>query len=159
MYQLTTNPGIVVDLATGAFVSEDTCYWDTYQVWLTAGNAAAPVPAPTFADYVQIFLPALSAWMEQVAHSNQYDSVLSCISYLNSTVAQYKADAQAMLAWRDALWVWAQTWEAGFNGQVPATIPTIDEVKAQAPQPEAYGWVVHSTGNVISGQTEQHAGL
>jgi hypothetical protein len=160
MYQLTSDPNMVINIETSSLVTAGNYLWDQYQAWLAAGNKPQAQPAPTFADYVQIFLPALSTWMEDVAHSNQYDSVLSCISYLDSTVAQYKADAQAMLAWRDALWVWAAGWEAGFNGQVPATIPTIDQVKAQAPQPEAFNWVVHATGNVVTGtQTAGKAGL
>jgi hypothetical protein len=126
-----------------------------YLDWIAEGNTPAAPPAPTFADYVQAFLPQFQSWMEQVAWSNQYDSVLSCLSYLTSSVPQYKGDADALLAWRDALWVWAQQWEAGFNGQVPATIPTFDEVKALAPQPEAFDWVVHQTGNVIPGSGTQ----
>jgi hypothetical protein len=157
MYQRTSDPAVVIDLDTGSIVPEGNYLWDTYQAWLAAGNTPEPVPAPTFADYVQTFLPQFSMWMEQVARSNIYDSVVSCLSYLNSSVPQYKGDAEAMLAWRDALWVWAQNWENGFKGQVPTTIPTFDEVKAQAPQPEAYGWVVHSTGNVINSGTQSSA--
>lgn len=159
MYTLYDGYVLRADGAMIPFDESNRDYQD-YLAWLAAGNTPTQPPAPTFSDYVQDFLPQFQSWMEEVAWSNSYDSVLSCLSYLTSSVAQYKGDAEAMLAWRDALWVWAQNWEAGFNGQVPATIPTFAEVKAQAPQPGAYNWVVHSTGNVISGGTSAgHAGL
>ena len=75
--------------------------------------------------------------------------MLSCVSYSGSGVAQFAGDAAAMIAWRDAIWKWASAWQAGFNGQLPATLPTLDEVVAMAPQPAAYGWVVHDQTKVI----------
>ena len=111
------------------------------------------MPAPTFSDYVARFTPGLQAWMEDVARSNAYDSVLSCVSYRDSGVAQFAGDAAAMIAWRDAVWRWASAWQAGFNGQLPSDIPSLQEVIALAPQPEAFNWVVHTPGQII----EAHA--
>jgi len=127
--------------------------WAEYETWLAAGNQPAPMPAPSFDDYVARFTPGLQQWMEQVARSNAYDSVLSCVSYKDSGVAQFAGDAAAMIAWRDALWRWASQWQAGFNGQLPDPIPTLDQVIELAPQPAAFGWVVHAPGTII----EAHA--
>lgn len=91
--------------------------------------------------------------MESVAQSNAYDSVLSCVSYKGSGVAQFAGDATAMIAWRDAVWRWASQWQAGFNGQLPRPIPTLDDVIALAPQPEACGWVVHPKDTIIESRT------
>jgi hypothetical protein len=128
--------------------------WRTvaYLQWVAEGNAADPLPAPTFADYVAAFTPGLQEWMGSVARSNAYDSVLSCVSYKNSSVTQFAGDAAAMIAWRDALWRWASQWQAGFNGQLPDPIPTLAQVIALAPQPEDFGWVVHPAGTIIESQ-------
>lgn len=150
-YQLTTTAGRVFDTETGTYVSTIDGGWlaDAYQQWLDAGNKPDPAPQPTFADYVARYTPMLQQWMEDVARSNAYDSVISCVSYKDSGVPQFAGDARAMIDWRDALWKWASAWQAGFNGQLPETLPTVEEVKALAPQPEAFGWVVHPPGQII----------
>jgi hypothetical protein len=53
-----------------------------------------------------------------------YDSIVSAASYATSTNAQFKAEAAALIAWRDAVWAWAVTEEAAIVGgtqQLPAT--------------------------------------
>jgi hypothetical protein len=143
-YALTENPNLVMNTETGTYIPI-TGNWqsDIYQAWLLEGNTPDPLPAPTFADYVSQFTPGLQAWMEAIAKTNDYDSVISCISYLGSGVTQYAGDAQSMLDWRDALWKWATNWQLGFNGQLPNPIPTLIEVMAMAPQPATFGWKVH----------------
>lgn len=153
-YRLAFSPDVVAR-DDGVAVFAGTPEWEDYQAWLERGNEPDPyvapgqIASPTFADYVTAFTAGLQAWMEQTAHSNAYDSVLSCVSYKDSGVPQFAGDARAMIDWRDALWRWASAWQAGFNGQLPATLPTMDEVKAMAPQPEAFGWVVHPPGQII----------
>lgn len=95
--------------------------------------------------------------MESTARSNAYDSVLSCVSYKDSGVAQFAGDAAAMIAWRDAVWKWASNWQAGLSGQLPTEIPTLEEVIALAPQPEAFGWVVHAAGTIIESHVPSEA--
>jgi hypothetical protein len=43
-------------------------------------------------------------YIDSKAKAKGYDSANSCISYLNSTIAAWKADATAMNTWRDAVW-------------------------------------------------------
>jgi hypothetical protein len=144
----------VRDKETGSIipVAGDGWLGDAYRDWVASGNAPDEPPAPTFEDYVARFTPGLQQWMEGVARSNAYDSVLSCVSYKDSGVAQFAGDAAAMIAWRDALWQWASQWQAGFNGQLPDPIPTLEEIIALAPQPAAFGWVVHPQGQIIESQ-------
>ena len=123
--------------------------WEDYLAWVAAGNAATPVPPPTFEEYVAAFTPGLQQWMEDTAMENAYDSVLSCVSYLGSNVVQFAGDAQAMSDWRDALWRWASEYQAGAGGVLPDPIPTLEDIMALAPQPAAYGWVVHPKGIII----------
>ncbi|MDF4005332.1 hypothetical protein P3W33_18185 [Luteibacter sp. PPL552] len=153
LYRYTDDTkAFVANTETGAQIPVDAGGWmgDEFRAWLDAGNVPDEVPAPTFADYVAAFTPGLQAWMESVARSNAYDSVISCVSYKDSGVAQFAGDAAAMIAWRDAVWRWASNWQAGFNGQLPEEIPTLEAVIALAPQPGQFGWVVHAPGEIIA---------
>lgn len=153
-YQLTSDKASVLDTLTGAIISvSGTWQSDAYQAWLDEGNIPDSVPSLSFDDYVAQFTPGLQAWMEEVARSNNYDSVLSCVSYKDDEVSQFAGDAASMIAWRSALWRWASQWQMGFNGDLPDVVPTIDDVIKLAPQPEQFGWVTHPKGHVI----ESHA--
>ncbi|CAB4142758.1 hypothetical protein UFOVP435_19 [uncultured Caudovirales phage] len=44
-------------------------------------------------------------FLDATARSRGYDSALSCVSYIDSTVASYRTEATAMRDWRDAVWV------------------------------------------------------
>ena len=145
-YRLTDSAVSIFDADAGCFISQGTWLWDEYEQWLAAGNVPDPLPAPTFAEVVQALMPGVQAWMEGVVRANGYDSVISCASYANSGVEQWRNDALAVIAWRDAVWQAAYAWQAGANGQLPATIPTLAEVIAQLPQPEAFDWVAHDPG-------------
>jgi len=153
-YRLAQLPGVVA-YKDGTGVFEGTPEWDAYEAWLAQGNEPDPyvppghIESPTFADYVATFTAGLQAWMEATARTNAYDSVLSCVSYKDSGVPQFAGDAAAMIGWRDAIWKWASAWQAGFNGSLPATLPTLDEVVSMAPQPATFGWVVHDQSKVI----------
>ena len=39
-----------------------------------------------------------------VAHDRGYDSILSAVSYINSTNATFQSEAAALIAWRDTVW-------------------------------------------------------
>lgn len=152
MYKLLENPDFVYNTDTNGTIARGTYEWNIYEDWLAAGNTPEALPVPSFADYASQFTAGLQQWMELTAASNAYDSVLSCVSYKDSGVHQFQQDALAMIAWRDALWKWASDWQLGFNGQLPSTIPTIEEIIAQAPQPETFGWVVHTPGQILESQ-------
>ena len=73
--------------------------------------------------------------LNSVALSWGYDSIVSAVSYFFSTNLQYKADAEALIAWRDSIWAEAYTIEQGtlpdtaeaFVAMLPAapTKPTV----------------------------------
>ena len=50
---------------------------------------------------------AVTSALNDGAQSWGYDSIESGASYINSTNAQYSADAKALIAWRDKVWQWA----------------------------------------------------
>jgi hypothetical protein len=96
-------------------------------------------PTPTMTVDVQ-------AWLDATASQNGYDSIASCISYKDSAIAQWAADATAAIAWRDAVWLACFQWQQSASDNPPATFPTSSEVIAQLPQPETFGWVIHAPG-------------
>jgi len=98
--------------------------------WEAEGNAIEPYvpPPPTLEDY----RIAIQAHVDATAQERQYDSGVSCASYVNSTVQQWAAEAAAFVAWRDAVWAYAFTeLDKVLNGQRPQ--PTIDEFLLELP--------------------------
>lgn len=86
-------------------------------------------PSPTQADYVA----AIAAHIEATARSRLYDSAVSMATYVTSANAAWAAEAQAFVAWRDAVWAHAygelaavqmgqrtQPTVSGFVGELPA---------------------------------------
>lgn len=55
---------------------------------------------PTLAD----FRAALAVHVDAVAQARQYDSGISCASYVGSSNLMWAAEAQAFVLWRDAFW-------------------------------------------------------
>lgn len=140
MYQLTENPDIVKMVDAQTFVVRGNWMWTAYEEWLEAGNTPLPLPVPTFEQILAAVTPGVQAWMDQTAQQKGYDNVVSCATYATSGVPEFKADADAIIAWRDAVWVAAYAWRDGLNGQLPEVIPTLEEVIAQLPQPSDFGW-------------------
>ena len=116
---------------------------------LVAGEvfALAP-PVPTIADAAEALSADVQTWLDATACENGYDSLASCISYKDSAITQWAADASAAIAWRDAVWLAAFQWQQSASSNPPATFPTSAEVISQLPQPEAFGWVAHQPGAI-----------
>jgi hypothetical protein len=75
---------------------------------------------------------AVQSHLDATARARGYDSALSCVTYLDSTVPAYKAEATAMKLWRDAVWVRCIT----LMGEVKAgqrPIPTESQLIALLP--------------------------
>ena len=91
---------------------------------------------PTIVDYAP---PALTIGscnqlaqdhLDEIAKEWGYNSMLSAVSYANSTNPQFKADAEALIEWRDNLWDKAYTIEAG---TLPATADAFVALLPAAP--------------------------
>jgi hypothetical protein len=103
-------------------------------------------PQPKMSDAIAAMIFDVQAWLDITAKANGYDSIASCISYKDSSVAQWDADATAALAWRDAVWRACFQWQQSAQANPPATFPTSAEVIAQLPHPVQFGWIVHPPG-------------
>jgi hypothetical protein len=62
---------------------------------------ADPVPS------VEQYRRAIQSLIDSKAVALQYDSGATLASYVNSTIEQWAAEAQAFVAWRDAVWLYA----------------------------------------------------
>jgi len=140
--QATTNPDVIFDTDDGAFIPRGNARWPEDE------SVIVPLPAPTVQEIIARFMPQLQSWMDGTAQQNGYDSVVSCVSYKDSGVAQWAQDAAAMIAWRDAVWQWAYQQQPTLDAMTPEQIAglTQEYIISQAPEPNEFGWVVHAPG-------------
>lgn len=114
---------------------------ETLAAEIAAAGIAIPDPvAPVILQpdpviyTVDDYAAAVEARINAVAAEKSYSSGVSCASYTISTIAAWKAEADAFIAWRDATWTAAYAalaaWQAG--GDAPtspeafvATLPAL----------------------------------
>ena len=71
--------------------------------WVDGTLSVCNPPAPTVDDY----RAAIQVMIDGVARARRYDSGNSLASYAASTNPQWRAEAQAFIAWRDSVWAFA----------------------------------------------------
>jgi len=108
-------------------------------VYEAALNPPAPVltPAQIQANTIASYEAAAQSQLDSVAQSWGYDSVVSAASYASSTVAQYKADALSLIAWRDAVWQKAYEIESAVKAGAQTMPETPADFVALLPAPPA----------------------
>ena len=123
----------VTDDATGCFPTDQTVIeleeGDTApeigEVW---DGVSFSAPIPTQADYTN----AIQAMLDAAAKVRLYDSAATMSTYVSSTNEQWAAEAAAMIAWRDAVWLYAYEQldlvQSGLRSQ-----PTVDELLSELP--------------------------
>lgn len=121
-YDPVINPVIPSDA-----VEISTEYWESLLQAQSQGQVieadstgypkAVNPPPPTRDETIATYNQAAQQNLDAVAKSWGYSSIVSAASYANSTNPQYKADAEALITWRDETWEQAYTIEAG------ATLP------------------------------------
>lgn len=70
-------------------------------------------PAPDREQTIAQYEAAAQENLDSVAKQWGYASIVAAVSYANSTNDQYKADALALISWRDAYWAKAYEIESG----------------------------------------------
>lgn len=95
---------------------------------LDAVVAAHDAEAVPLNDYRR----AIQAHVEATAQARQYDSGITCASYVGSTVSAWAAEAQAFVAWRDKVWDYAYG-ELAKVGAGERERPTIETILAELP--------------------------
>lgn len=138
-YQLTEFSDIVIRLPDNCTVSMGHRFWDEYQAWLALGNTPEPVPLPYelhSPEHYRAIRSAAWEWMSCFIRERRYDSIETCVGYVSSSVPRYRDEAQAMVAWRDAVNLALE----GLVANPPAGIETWDQVKPLLPQPSSFNW-------------------
>jgi hypothetical protein len=89
---------------------------------------APTAPEPTIADYEA----AIQGVIDQQARAKQFRDGVTLASYAASTNPQWAAEAQAFIAWRDAVWAHAYaTFAKVQSGQMQQ--PTIEGFLSEMP--------------------------
>lgn len=145
-YQLTDELDWIRHIPSGTDIPKGHRLWDAYEAWLSEGNTPIPRQSMQFDYVVTKAIDGIQAWLDSTAAQNGYDGAVSCASYATSSVARWRQDAAALMAWRDAVWQEAHAWRASLGGQLPSPIPTIENIIATLPPARDYGWVVHQEG-------------
>lgn len=104
--------------------------------WRAIGSQADLLPGETYSDTQPVltvtpaqieaqYNAAIQSMLDAYAQSMRYDSMLSMSTYVTSTNAQFKAEATAAVAWRDAVWASAYATLAAVQAgtqQMPASV-------------------------------------
>jgi hypothetical protein len=97
--------------------------------------------AQAAAALTDTFRLAIQRHVDETAQARRYDSGNSLASYVASTNQAWAAEAQAFVAWRDAVWVHAYAeLDKVTSGERP--VPGIDQFIEELPEmvwPEAEG--------------------
>lgn len=135
MYRLSNNCDVVTRVSDGAAIPRGHRWWDEYGAWCAAGNV--PEPASSAAtDYVAETKLRITQWLDSVVQAKGYDNIVSCASYASSSDDTFRAEAQAAIAWRDAVY------RRGYEilADIPEGVTTPEQVMALLPQPTEFGW-------------------
>lgn len=85
-------------------------------------------PLPELNDY----RVAIQYRIDATASEKQYENGVACASYAVSTIPDWATQAQAFVAWRDAVWAYA----FGEMGKIEGGTrpqPTVDELISELP--------------------------
>lgn len=100
---------------------------------LNNGQLEAPViPPKTQEEILEEYKDRMQSHVDLKAQEKNYKNGFTCATYTNSTNAQWKAEADAFIAWRDDVWEYA----IGVQTQVEAEEiepPTLEDFINNAP--------------------------
>lgn len=88
--------------------------------------------AAALAAAQETYRKAIQSLIDGKAHEKQYDDGNSLASYVNSTVPEWAAEAQAFVAWRDQVWAYALA-ELAKVQKAEREQPSVDDFLAELP--------------------------
>jgi len=86
---------------------------------------------------INTYRTAIQRMIDATANERQYDSGATLASYVNSTIEHWAAEAQAFVAWRDAVWLYALA-ELDKVQKGEREQPSVDDFLAELP---AFEWL------------------
>lgn len=116
---------IVVDEATAAA-------WVSYRANEVCDGVEPIPPAPPAPPAVPDYVTAIQSALDTKVQERRYYNILSACSYATSTNSTFKGEADACMAWRDAVWAKAYATLDQVNaGAIPQ--PSIPDLLAMLP--------------------------
>ena len=96
---------------------------------------AVPEPEPpTAQDIINQYDTAIENWLDSTVQQRNYKNVESCISYEGDNNPKYAREAEAVKAWRSAVYTQAEVLIAQYIGGDISAVPPIEEIIAELPQ-------------------------
>jgi hypothetical protein len=108
---------------SGAYIKS----WKYPNLTQPTATQLANITTPPLALLVPQYEVATQSLIDAYAQSWGYDNIVSAASYANSTNAKFKAEALALIAWRDAVWAYCY---ASFAAVQAGTTPIPTSVSA-----------------------------
>jgi hypothetical protein len=91
-----------------------------------------PAPEPTPEEIQRQITAAIDVYVEAQARALQYNSAAHLVGYVASTVPDWRAEAEAFVAWRDAVWLTAITKQA--EAMQTGIVPSVEDVIEALPK-------------------------
>lgn len=85
-----------------------------------------------FYRFIDAGTPLIAAYVDAVAREKNYDTAVSCASYVSSTIPAWQAQAVAFVAWRDSVYSYCIAQETLMQTGA-RSIPTFEEFKTELP--------------------------
>lgn len=96
---------------------------------------AVPEPEPpTAQDIINQYDTAIENWLDSTVQQRNYKNVESCISYVGDANPKYAREAEAVKAWRSAVYTQAEVLIAQYIGGDISAVPPIETIIAELPQ-------------------------
>lgn len=96
---------------------------------------AVPEPEPpTAQDIINQYDTAIENWLDSTVQQRNYKNVESCISYVGDANPKYAREAEAVKAWRSAVYTQAEVLIAQYIGGDISAVPPIEQIIAELPQ-------------------------
>jgi hypothetical protein len=91
-----------------------------------------PVPEKSEAEIMFEYQQAMQSHVNLTAMQRDYENGVACASYANSSNLKWKAEAEAFIIWRDAIWSYA----IAFYDEIQQTgiLPDVETFISNAPE-------------------------
>ncbi|WP_051320401.1 hypothetical protein [Cupriavidus sp. amp6] len=103
--------------------------------WTYMNGQFTPPKPPAPESIADAYIGALQQVMDSTARSRGYDDIKSAITYLQSSIPKFAAEANSMCAWRDAVWRYGLN-EIAYVQSAFKPLPSLEEFVSAMPSIE-----------------------
>ena len=98
-----TEPNLVRERL---FYSDEGHIGDTYKDGVLTPREPIPLPVPMLDQVKKYYILLSQSALDKTAQERQYDNIASLCSYVNDINPKFKAEAEAGLVYRSAMWTY-----------------------------------------------------